>query len=107
MRCGVLVVTNKPGQYENITLKKLIVRDIFIEAPGFQRGKNEVHSANGTQRYGWGIRFINRVDDTKFKNLTVTDCLIKNVAHTGIKFTSRGQNTHNIKVYNNRVLETG
>ncbi len=107
MRCGVLVTSSRPGLYENIHLNKLLIRDIFIEAKGFERGEEEVRTANGMQRYGWGIRFINRTESAVFKELVVKDCVIKNVAHTGIKFTSRGHNIQDIKVYRNRVVQTG
>lgn len=107
MRCGVLVTTSQPGLYENIQLNKLLVQDIFIEAPGYKRGEEEVRTSNGVQRYGWGIRFINQTNHAILKNLMVKDCVIKNVAHTGIKFTSNGQHIIDIKVYGNRVLKTG
>jgi hypothetical protein len=107
MRCGVLVTTSRPGFYQNIQLHQLLVQDIFIEAPGFERGAEEVRTANGRQRYGWGIRFINQTEGAILKNLIVQDCVIKNVAHTGIKFTSRGQNIFDIQVQNNRVLKSG
>ena len=107
MRCGVLVTTSKPGLYENIQLNNLHVHNIFAEVKGFSRGKKEVRTANGTQRYGWGIRFINRTDGAIFKDLLVSNCLIENIAHTGIKFTAKNRSAHQIKVYNNRVLKTG
>lgn len=105
MRCGVLITTNKQGNYGNITLSDLQIKDIFYEDKGIQRSAKETHSANGTQNYGWGIRFINRTKDAILENLTVKKCKVKNVAHTGIKFTGRELN--NIKVLNNKVTETG
>jgi hypothetical protein len=107
LRCGVLVSSNSPGLYQGIMLFNLLVRNIFIEKKGFDRGKDEVRTANGVQRYGWGIRFLNRTKDAELMNLSVINCTIKNVAHTGIKFTSSGQHMYNIKVHNNRVIETG
>lgn len=107
MRCGVLVTTSRPGTYQGITLRNLLIKDIFFEDPGFQRGKDEVRTANGTQAYGWGIRFINRTPDAIMKDLSVFSCTVRNVAHTGIKFTARGQTIVDIEVHNNRVLATG
>lgn len=107
MRCGVLVATGKVGTHSGITLKNLLVQDIFIEPMGIRRGSDEVRTANGSQRYGWGIRFINNTEGAILKNLSVLNCTIKNVAHTGIKFTSRGQNIYDVKVYNNRITGTG
>lgn len=107
MRCGVLVKTSEPGTFGNITLSRLSVKDVFFEEEGFQRGAKEVHSANGTQRYGWGIRFISDRDDAVLQNLTVEDCDVRNVSHTGIKFTGQKQNIRNVTVSGNKVVETG
>lgn len=107
MRCGVLVNTSKAGLYQNITLDQLDISDIFIESPGYARGKDEVRTANGTQRYGWGIRFINLTPHALIKQVVVKNCRIRDVAHTGIKFTSRVEPTHDIEVFNNVVERTG
>jgi hypothetical protein len=107
MRCGVLVTTSEPGNYKGITLQNLLIQNIFFEDEGFKRGKDEVRTANGSQSYGWGIRFINSLKDAWLKDLTVESCVIKNIAHTGIKFTGRNKSIHNIKLYNNEVIEVG
>ncbi len=107
MRCGVLVNTTQAGVSEGIVLKDLSIKDIYFEDPGFLRGENEVKTANGKQRYGWGIRFINNTDNASIKDITVAYCEIKNVSHTGIKFTAKNHGIENIKVYNNKVIETG
>jgi len=107
MRCGVLVQTTKPGNYGQIELIGLQVKDIFYEEPGFIRGNAEVNSANGTQRYGWGIRFINNTDGALLQDLKVMSCEITNTAHTGLKFTAKGHGIENITVSDNRVTETG
>ncbi|MCG8580231.1 MAG: right-handed parallel beta-helix repeat-containing protein, partial [Bacteroidales bacterium] len=107
MRCGVLVTTSESGRYSDIKLADLLVRDVFFEEPGFERGEDEVKTANGRQSYGWGIRFINSIPDAQLNNLTVENCHISNVAHTGLKFTGKDKSIHHIKVLNNRVQETG
>ena len=107
MHCGVLVTTSKPGNYENIQLKNLNIHDIFFEESGFKRGKDEVRTANGSQSYGWGIRVINSIENASLKDILIELCEVKNVAHTGIKFTGRNKSIHNIKVFNNKVSETG
>ncbi len=107
MRCGVLVLTTNSGDCENITLDNLEICDIFFESAGFTRGADEVKTANGTQSYGWGIRFINRTEGSVMRNIVVQDCKIKNVAHTGIKFTGRNFNIQDVKVYRNQVTESG
>lgn len=107
MRCGVLVTTSKAGNYENIVLERLTVKDVFFEDQGFQRGKDEVRSANGTQNYGWGIRVINSTENAQIKGVRIDSCLIRNVAHTGIKFTGRNQSIRDIEILNNIVQGTG
>jgi hypothetical protein len=107
LKCGVLVTTSKAGLYRNITLKNLLIRDIFIEGHGYARGEKEVRTANGVQRYGWGIRFINRKQGAEMKGITVQDCQVENVAHTGIKLTGRDQSLRDINIINNRVTKTG
>ena len=109
MRCGVLVKSTKSGVYSNVFLDHLHVYDIFIEKKGYERGSEEVVSANGTQRYGWGIRFITEKQNSILENVKVESCLVENVSHTGIKFTSEksGQNIKNISVLNNQVRKTG
>jgi hypothetical protein len=107
MRCGVLVQTSQPGNYENIVLSGLIIKDIFFEDPGFKRGEDEVRTANGTQRYGWGIRFINNTGGAVLKGIIVNDCEISNTAHTGLKFTAKNHGIENIHVSGNVVTHTG
>ena len=107
MKCGVLVQTTKAEIYNQITLSDLVIRDIFYEEPGFVRGKDEVHSANGTEHYGWGIRFINQINGAILKNFTVENCQITNTGHTGLKFTAEGHGIENISVLNNKVTATG
>jgi len=109
MRCGVLVKLSKRGIYEHIYLNKLRVEDVFYEEKGFIRGAKEVKTANGSQNYGWGIRFINTTKGALLTDVRLNNCLVKNVAHTGIKFTGgkEDQSIRNILVENNQVLETG
>lgn len=104
LRCGVLVTTSKAGVFQNISLENLEVKDIFYEKPNFQRGKDEVKTANGTQSYGWGIRFINTNKDALIKDVLVQSCTVSNVAHTGIKLKG---NLEGLKLYDNEVFKTG
>jgi len=107
MKCGVLVKVGKEGFYEGITLKSLVIKDVFIEEKGFQRGAKEVKTSNGSQRYGWGIRFINRSSKGILNKIKVENCVVKNVGHTGIKFTSYKEGIRNVQVIHNKVMETG
>lgn len=107
MRCGVLVTTSQAGTYAHINLSNLWIHDVFFEAAGFKRGADEVKTANGTQRYGWGIRFINKTANAVMSDVTVSDCVVQNVAHTGIKFTTPRPGIRNLQVLRNHVLESG
>jgi hypothetical protein len=109
MRCGVLVTATNAKIYEHIYLSNLVVKDVFFEQKRFSRSAKETKSANGTQNYGWGIRFITSDADAILKNIKVTQTLVQNVSHTGIKLTAKGQD-HGIidfEISNNRVFETG
>ena len=107
MRCGILVKPLKNGITENITFSNLIIEDVFYENPGFKRSSKEVYSANGTQNYGWGLRVINSNKNATIKDIVIKDCKIKNVSHTGIKFTGKNRSIKNITVENCQVIETG
>lgn len=111
MRCGVLVSTTKTGVFKHIYLSNLNIHDVFYQTEGFTRPKGEVNTANGTQAYGWGIRFINNTDGAMMSNIKVENSTVKNVAHTGIKLTSRlDGGLHGItdfQLKNNKVLQTG
>lgn len=109
MCCGLLVRTSRVDQYAHIHLRNLHVENVFYEKKGFQRGAKEVKTANGSQNYGWGIRFINTLEGASIEDIKVQDCLVKNVAHTGIKFTGKSAqySLRNIEVENNKVMETG
>lgn len=109
MRCGILVDITEAKNQQNISIKNCIVENVFYEKEGLVRSLKETKSANGTQSYGWGIRFINQVKSATLKNLKIDSCIIKNVAHTGVKFTghTKDYGIQNIVVSNTNVLETG
>jgi len=107
MRCGVLVTNIRTPLMENILFKHLNIYDIFYENAGFVRSKEEVHSANGTQKYGWGIRIINLNEKNRIKNFTIANCSISNVTHTGIKLTGNQKNISYINILNNTIKYTG
>jgi hypothetical protein len=107
MRCGVLVTANYAGKFVGISLIKLTVKDVYYEEAGFTRGKDEVKTANGTQKYGWGIRFINNTENAFMENIKIEGCEISNVSHTGLKLTGGKESIQNIKILNNRVTDVG
>ncbi|MFH4969454.1 right-handed parallel beta-helix repeat-containing protein [Gaetbulibacter sp. M240] len=111
MRCGILMQITKDEIYENIVLNNVQVKDVFYEEEGFTRSKKEVKTANGTQNYGWGIRIINQTQNGNIRNIKIQNSIVDNVAHTGIKLTSRNHNDaygiENFEISDNTVTNTG
>lgn len=108
MRVGVMVRVTKDYYSRGISLENLIISDVFFENEGFQRGENEVRTANGTQRYGWGIRVMNKTDYGIIEDLKILNCDVSNIAHTGIKLTGNNdQNIRDVTIAGNRVTKTG
>jgi hypothetical protein len=107
MRCGILVTADEKGDYSNIRISDVQISDIFYEDPGHTRGADEVKTANGTERYGWGIRLINLVPGAVMKDIHITDVLVSNVSHTGIKLTSRNDGIRDVVISGCEVHRTG
>ncbi len=106
-RCGVLVEAAAGVTSGQIVLRGLLVRDVSFEAPGFARPAADVKTANGAGRYGWGIRFIVHGAGAELRGLTVTDCQIENVDHTGLKFTAPTDGIRDVRVERVRVSHSG
>lgn len=108
MRCGVLVTANYAGKFSGISLVNLKVKDVFYEEVGFTRGKDEVKTANGTEKYGWGIRLIvTNGSNAVIDDVKVESCDISNVSHTGLKLTGPKESIQNIKLLNNKITDVG
>ena len=112
MRCGVFIKITKPGHYSGISLDHLDVENVFMNSPGIIRSANEVKTANGKQEYGWGIRVINRQKKAVLESITIQNTRVRNVAHTGIKFTAfkpinEQYGLRKITINNNDVQRTG
>ncbi|QBN20304.1 right-handed parallel beta-helix repeat-containing protein [Flavobacterium nackdongense] len=107
MRCGLLLTAKKSKIIEHILIKNIIVQDVYYENPGFVRGKDEVKTANGTQKYGWGIRILNDNLENVIENVNIENCHINSVCHTGIKLTGTQKNIKKIKLLNNKIENTG
>ncbi len=107
MRCGILLTTIKSKLVEYISIKNITIQDVFYENPGFVRGKEEIKTANGTQKYGWGIRLINNATEIVMENITIENCHINSVCHTGIKLTGNNKNIKKVQLINNRIENTG
>jgi len=111
MRIGIRIDVTEFGVFENFRLSNLEIKDIFYERPGYNRGANEVTTANGTQSYGWGIRVFNTNKGSLLRNIKIDSVLIENVAHTGIKFTSPKTGDDfgikDIQVSNSQIIRSG
>jgi len=107
MRCGILVNTTANGRTEGIVLTNIRIQDIFHENPGYKRPPNEVMTANGSERYGWGIRLMCTDETARMENIRIERCAIENVEHTGIKLTGAAHNISRVWLYGNRITRTG
>lgn len=107
MRCGMLMVNSRESKTAHINLSELKVFDVFYENEGFTRDKNEVRTANGTQKYGWGIRVISKAKESTIQDIDITNCKVENVSHTGIKLTGSNKNISNINISGNTIKSTG
>lgn len=107
MRCGLLLTSKNSKLIEHILIQNIDIKDVFYENPGFIRGKEEVKTANGSQKYGWGIRLINTNPDLTMENITIENCTINSVSHTGIKLSGSKKNIKKIQLLNNKIENTG
>ncbi|HEY0864472.1 MAG TPA: right-handed parallel beta-helix repeat-containing protein [Lacunisphaera sp.] len=107
MRCGVLVEADGAHESRGITLKGLHVKGVSFHPPGFVRPEADVKTANGTIRYGWGIRFIVIGPEARMRDLTVTETVIERVDHTGLKFTAPAGGIQGVVVENVLVSHSG
>lgn len=107
MRCAVLLQNGQAKEMNHIRLEHLIIDKVYYENPGYRRGNEEVKSANGTQRYGWGIRIINKQPAALIHNIEIASCNISDVSHTGIKLTGSKYNIRDVRIIGNHLLRTG
>lgn len=107
MRCGLLLTSTNAKLMEHILILNVVIKDVFYENPGFIRGKDEVRTANGTQKYGWGIRLISNNVENLMENITIENCTVNSVCHTGIKLTGNNKNIKKVQLLNNRIENTG
>ena len=107
MRCGILVETVGPGDFEGIELTDLRVSGISYNEPGFRRPVEDVKTPNGNSHYGWGVRFIARNERAKMHGIVVRNSVIERVDHTGLKFTAPSGGIRDVEVTGVRVLEAG
>jgi len=104
IRCGVLVRTTKPGDNRDIHLSELTISDVFFQDPGY-----DASGAGETDANGYGIRFYNQTANASFKNISVKNCTITNVGHTGLKINGGSNNCYidSVEVLNNTISYVG
>lgn len=107
MRVGVKITASQGKICKNIQLDSLEIKNIYFENKGFVRNAEEVKTANGTQRYGWGIRLIADHPTAQITQVEISNCRIRDVDHTGIKITGANKNIHWIKIHENDIANTG
>lgn len=108
MRCGILIHVKSNRLFQNIKIENVEIKEIYYEDKGFNRDKDEVTTPNGTQSYGWGIRFLNTSNSGQLNNISVVRCHIEQVSHSGIRFNNSSQlKFQEITINNNRLNKTG
>ncbi len=103
-RYGVFVNANGE-KIQNITIENVNVRDVYYYSVDDENTPTDIRpcrmwSTGGEDLYGWGIRALSTSEGSQIDNLTVRDCHITNVSHTGIKI-----NGHRNTPINNLLVE--
>ncbi|MBT3278986.1 MAG: right-handed parallel beta-helix repeat-containing protein [Phycisphaerales bacterium] len=89
LRAGVLVEAKTKGKYHDIHLNNLSIHDVYYNDKGFEREKRgDSKKENAT--FGYGIRVLVSSTVATLSNVSVTNCRVENVGHTGIKFSCGG-----------------
>lgn len=107
MRCGILVETAAAGDYAGIELRDLRVSRVSYHDPGYKRPLDDVKTPNGRTPYGYGVRFIVRHARAPLQGVTVRNCEIERVDHTGLKFTAPSGGIRHVVVEGVRVIDAG
>jgi len=107
MRVGVKITASTGKICRNIQLDSLEIKNIYFENIGFERGADEVKTANGSQRYGWGIRLIAENSSAQITQVFISHCRIKDIDHTGIKLTGTNKNISWVAIFENELAYTG
>jgi Right handed beta helix region len=107
MRCGILVEITKDEFFQHIIIAGVLVHDVYYHPSGYTRSAKETASANGTQSYGWGIRFLNKSKNGQLSNVKILHAEMYNVSHTGLKITAPVNGIKDLEVANCKIYETG
>ena len=105
MRVGILVMSIRRGVYHGIKIDNVEVKDVFANNAGTTRSYAETSSANGTEEYGFGIYTIS-YDGTELHDVSITNSVIRDISHTGIKFKGK-KSIVNALVKRNKIRDSG
>ncbi|MFR9634039.1 MAG: right-handed parallel beta-helix repeat-containing protein [Rikenellaceae bacterium] len=107
-RYGVLFDSVESGAWRGITLRNLDVHDVFYYAKGYVRPSEERQSENqeSGECFGHGIVIYHIYDygATAIEDITIENCNVERVSHTGIKCYG---GIKNIKVTGCNAINTG
>ena len=118
MRCGLLIQSDENEVTESIKVDGLNIKNLFYHERNSVRDKLEVHTANGSSSYAYGIRLMATKEKSRMRNIEIKNCVIENLSHTGIRVTGKniklpsgqkGSSTSisDIKIRNNDVIRVG
>jgi hypothetical protein len=91
MRCGILIHIGLDRVFKKIQIENVKIDKVYYENSGFNRDEDEVTTPNGTQSYGWGIRFLNSSKNGQLNDISVVGCQIRQLSHSGIRFNNTSQ----------------
>ncbi|MCX6307971.1 MAG: right-handed parallel beta-helix repeat-containing protein, partial [Bacteroidia bacterium] len=83
---------------------ELTISDVFFQDPGYDASTSGETDANG-----YGIRFYNQVSNATLKKISVKNCNITNVGHTGLKINGGSGSSYidSVEVLNNTITHVG
>ncbi|WP_290794933.1 right-handed parallel beta-helix repeat-containing protein [Flavihumibacter sp. UBA7668] len=107
MRVGVKLEATASKTCHHIELDSLLIEQVYFENKGFKRDAAEVKTANGSQRYGWGIRLMATKAGSEIREVDIRNSIVRELSHTGIKLTGMAKNIQWIRIHDNQLSHTG
>lgn len=111
-RYGVFVHANGE-KVRDITIENVNVSDVYYYNVDDENTPTDIRpcrmwSTNGESLYGWGIRALSRSEGSQIDNLTVRDCHVTKVSHTGIKINANPRTPiNNLLIEDCSVINVG
>jgi len=106
MRVGILVMAVKKGHYGHINIDNVSVKNIYFNESDVKRSYKETTTAMGKEEYGFGIRYFS-FKNTKLSHVSITNSMISNVSHTGLKYHGNNKSISRVFISDNKVFDTG